>query len=412
MNLDTTFYDIHQMHMNGESCRAGVLAIEATAQGRIERMQFRYNPEYLGNRLAAPISPLLPNLTEDTYSFPSDGHSFVGFIDDLLPDDWGKRIIARRLGKKHITNLTALNFIGGGASIGANKVTSIGEKPNWSNGVSIGDAETTIEALYNGDIDALNPDQLEAIHLVQGGSQVGGARPKMLVIDKENSSCLIKPNLDTDKFDYAAAEWASLEVCRIAGIPTADAYIYTLNKTIRSLMIKRFDISDDGGRYELATINSLLKDPTTQCDALNYSYEDIADCIRKFSHQPKEDLDQLFGQLLINQALSNTDDHLRNFSMMRTVRGWQLSPVYDVLPQQMHRGEHACTFNNSGFLPILDDYANTGKKLGLRKNDCESVAERVAGALQQWPEILASTGLINKSLEELIITTQKGKPLK
>jgi serine/threonine-protein kinase HipA len=406
MTNTVLFNEVHQLQMNGESLRIGMIAIEVTPQSRIEKIQFKYRSDYLANSSIEPISPLMGSIKSGTYTFPSDGHSFVGFIDDLLPDDWGKKIIAKSLGKRHVTNLTAIDFIGSGVSIGANKITNVGGTPNWSNGVPIEDAERTIKALFNGEIDSLSPDELEAIHIVQGGSQVGGARPKMLVIDGNGDPCVIKPNQSTDKYDHATLEWASLEVCRLAGLPTANAYIYYLNNSICSLMIERFDITPLGGRYEMVTINSLLKDPNTQCDALNFSYEDIADCIRKYSYQPREDLMQLYGQLLINQALSNTDDHLRNFSMIRDKSGWKMSPIYDVLPQHFHRGEHACTFNNSGFLPLLADYADTGRLLGLREKDYELVAGRVIDALSEWEYLLDWAELQDPRINNLLNITQ------
>jgi len=340
------FYNLHKLDEVGESILLGQFAISVNEAGRIEQMQFRYHADYLAQAdihyQTHSVSPLLPEVSSQVLSFGSDGRSFVGFIDDLLPDDWGKKVIARRLGKRFITDLMALDFIGRGASIGAVKITPVNSEPNWSLGLPISRVEHIIRALFNGELDQLTREEQEAALLVQGGSQVGGARPKMLVLD-DDMAYVIKPNQRHDAFDYAALEWASLEVCRLTGIPTAEASLYELNG-VRSLLIKRFDVSESAGRFHIVSINSLLKDPDSQMDAMQYSYEDIADCIRKFSWRPREDLQQLFAQMLINQALSNTDDHLRNFSMMQTNKGWQLAPVYDVVPQQFFRAEHACMF--------------------------------------------------------------------
>lgn len=404
------FYNLHKLGEYGESRLLGQFAISIDDAGRIEQMQFRYHADYLAQadikNHTHSISPLLTKVSPQVVSFDSDGRSFVGFIDDLLPDDWGKKVIARRLGKRFITDLTALDFIGQGASVGAVKITPLQCEPNWNLGLPLSRVEHIIHALFNGDLDQLTREEQEASLLVQGGSQVGGARPKMLVLDGAGMPCVIKPNQRQDAFDYAALEWASLEVCRLAGIPTAEASLYELNG-VRSLLVKRFDVCESAGRFHMVSINSLLKDPNSQMDAMQYSYENIADCIRKFSWRAREDLQQLFAQMLINQALSNTDDHLRNFSMMQTNKGWQLSPVYDVVPQQFFRAEHACMFAGSGYLPKLSEALDSGKALGLSKTDSETILARVITALYAWPDLLAQHGITDQHALELVETTQQ-----
>ena len=404
------FYNLHKHAESGQSILLGQFAISVDPAGRIEQMQFRYHADYLaladGDHRDGSISPLLPEVDDQVYSFDSDGRSFVGFIDDLLPDDWGKKVIARRLGKRFITDLMALDFIGRGASIGAVKITPVNHEANWGLGLRLNRVEHIIDALFNGQLDQLSQQEQEAALLVQGGSQVGGARPKILVLDDQNIPHVIKPNQRQDAFDYAALEWASLEICRLSGIPTAEASLYELNG-IRSLLIKRFDVTESGGRLHMVSVNSLLKDPASQMDAMQYSYEDIADCIRKYSCCPREDLQQLFAQMLINQVLSNSDDHLRNFSMMQTEQGWQLAPVYDVVPQQFYPAEHACMFNGSGYLPKLVDAELSGKRLGLSKKDILDVKERVENALSHWRMLLKEKGISDERALRLTEITQQ-----
>ena len=47
---------------------------------------------------------------------------------------------------------------------------------------------------------------------------------------------------------------------------------------------------------------------------------------------PKEDLHELWHRIVFSMAVSNTDDHLRNYGFIMTRRGWRLSPAYDVNP--------------------------------------------------------------------------------
>ena len=64
----------------------------------------------------------------------------------------------------------------------------------------------------------------------------------------------------------------------------------------------------------------------------NADYRDIADIIRRVSTNPGQDLVSLFKQLLLNVMIVNTDDHLKNFSMIFDGDGWKLSPAFDLVP--------------------------------------------------------------------------------
>ena len=397
MSDNTSFFDIHKQCPNGETILLGGLAVSSAGNGQILKQQFMYEASYLSHDQATEISPLMPMSNSGVHTFDSDGRSFVGFIDDLLPDDWGKRVIARRIKARYVTDLIALSYIGNSASIGAIKITLDGETPNWTTGLDLSKADRIIEALYSGDIESLSTQELEFALLVQGGSSVGGARPKMLVLN-DSIPCLIKPNQKKDKYDIAGLEWASLEVCRLAGLKAANARIYNFNDSVKSLIIERFDTTPEGGRRQLITVNSLMKDKHTQCDAMYYSYVDIANCVRKYSWNVREDLMQLFGAMLINQALNNTDDHLRNTSFILSDKGWELSPIYDVLPHDPLITEHACTFDGSIFLPPFSDAINSGKKLGLNQKDTLTVRDKVRSALSGWPALLAEQGIEDDKL--------------
>ena len=128
----------------------------------------------------------------------------------------------------------------------------------------------------------------------------------------------------------------------------------------------------------MVSMNSLLKSTYNQEDPANGSYEDIARCIRDYSCQPDEDLKQLYLQLLLNEAIGNTDDHLRNFAMIKEDSGWRLSPAYDVVPQEYMQAEHAISFNKSFILPRLELASDTAKRLGLTlKDEVDSIRQTI-----------------------------------
>ncbi|MBU4327223.1 MAG: HipA N-terminal domain-containing protein [Proteobacteria bacterium] len=80
----------------GEILKAGELAIKVPDSGGALQGQFRYALQFLADPSAFSLDPLhLPMAAE---SFDADRpHSGVhGVFEDSLPDDWGRRLMARR----------------------------------------------------------------------------------------------------------------------------------------------------------------------------------------------------------------------------------------------------------------------------------------------------------------------------
>jgi serine/threonine-protein kinase HipA len=48
----------------------------------------------------------------------------------------------------------------------------------------------------------------------------------------------------------------------------------------------------------------------------------------------ENDLTELWRRIVFNIFISNTDDHLRNHGFILTEKGWILSPVFDVNPNE------------------------------------------------------------------------------
>ena len=46
----------------------------------------------------------------------------------------------------------------------------------------------------------------------------------------------------------------------------------------------------------------------------------------------KADLTELWRRIVFNISIKNTDDHLRNHGFLLTLKGWLLSPAFDVNP--------------------------------------------------------------------------------
>lgn len=64
----------------------------------------------------------------------------------------------------------------------------------------------------------------------------------------------------------------------------------------------------------------------------NASYLDIAQFIQTNRVNIYNNLHQLWRLIVFNIAVSNIDNHLRNYGFILSPKGWKLSPAYDINP--------------------------------------------------------------------------------
>lgn len=136
------YYSVWQMFPDGEARLIGALFIAAHSNKKIDDVVFQYNPDVISDPLFLPLDPINTPISFDKIIYPSSGRDLPGFIDDCLPDDWGRRIIAHHLKKRFVDTLTILNNISFGASTGAIKIIpSDAERPIWYQGISFNKAK-------------------------------------------------------------------------------------------------------------------------------------------------------------------------------------------------------------------------------------------------------------------------------
>lgn len=100
-----------------------------------------------------------------------------------------------------------------------------------------------------------------------------------------------------------------------------------------ALVVTRFDRAEDGQKLRLEDFAQVLSKPRGRDYSGKYdaSYEDVAQVIREHSARPVIDLQKLLRRLIVFSLVGNCDAHLKNFSLLETLDGLRLSPVYDVL---------------------------------------------------------------------------------
>ncbi|UAA39782.1 type II toxin-antitoxin system HipA family toxin [Paraneptunicella aestuarii] len=395
-------FNLYYQTSTGSVLKCARIQLNENARGQLESVYFSYHPDFLDSD-EQPIDPRLLPKSSNVVELTCDREA-PGFIDDVLPDDWGKKVLARVNNLTHKPCISELLELMNHSTVGA--LYFIAENDEQTADYGLGCEKSNLEELHSiaSKIDSglVKSEEIERIKLnmFSRGSSVGGARPKVLVHDEQHGY-IAKFSKQSDEFNYAMVENACLSLMRQAGIMVADTHVETIQHQQVSndvLFVRRFDVSEQGGRYHQLTANALLKSLDNQTDPLLMKYDHISDLICRYSAFPERDNQQLFAQMLFNKVLNNTDDHLRNFSFTCREDGWQLSSAYDVVPSLAHGQYHQLKVGLSDYLPELSEAVSVHKKFNLTKQVAQDVIERVSDVSQNWKTVFAQLGVSEEDL--------------
>lgn len=167
--------------------------------------------------------------------------------------------------------------------------------------------------------------------LLAPGSSLGGARPKAGVVDEAGSLWIAKFPSRSDEWDTGAWEFVVQALAHDAGLSVPDAKYVKLSSRHHTFLTKRFDRTSSGQRLHFASAMTLTGSIDGADASSGASYLELADFIIRKGASASDDLAELWGRLVFNLCVSNTDDHLRNHGFLLVGQdGWRLSPAYDV----------------------------------------------------------------------------------
>lgn len=214
--------------------------------------------------------------------------------------------------------------------------------------------------------------------LLNSGSSIGGARPKASVIDN-NELYIAKFSSKNDEYYVILWEKSMLDLSNLANIKTAKSKLVNGINNQKILLIKRFD-REGNRRIPCMSAMSLLgaKDGEDK-----HSYVDFAN---KLDGSSKK---ELYARMMFNALFGNTDDHLRNHSLMRVNNKWILSPNYDLNPTQTSKSRqfHALKFDNF-YLPELPLLLALSEKFELSITERNNILKDILNASYEFENIV------------------------
>lgn len=368
--------------------------------------RFVYGKSYLARDNAVPLDPIELKLSNKTYETRLLKGVFVA-IRDASPDYWGRRIIERNFGSPAPGEIDYLLYSpddrAGALAFGRNQ-NPPAPKRKFNRTIDLARLQAYADTIIADEELPSYPDAEQAQELLGEGTSMGGARPKTVVED-DNALWVAKFNRNDDKWNNARVERAMLELARTCGLQTAESKFSTVGER-DALLVKRFDRNYKNGGYQRARMLSaltLLRTEDTHQNRDKWSYVLLAEELRRFSAQPKEDAPELFKRMCFNALISNTDDHPRNHAVIAMEDVWKLSPAYDITPFtpiSMERRYLALTCGDLGRYAHADNLLSQCARFLLSHDEARSIIDTMESTVQdQWYPIARREGVTEKECE-------------
>ena len=380
-----------------------------------EIFSFEYNETWL-NASQAKLY-LDPNLgLYKGKQYLPDGRNNFGVFLDSAPDRWGRLLMRRREawqakleGREEGTLFESDYLLGvfdghrmgglrfkleqDGAFLNNHKKMAT---PPWTSLRELEYASLQLEKE-----DAINdPEYTKWLSmLIDPGSSLGAARPKASVLDEKGNLWIAKFPSSKDDKNTGAWEMVLHELAKVCGIHVPDARLLQFSGKHHTFLSKRFDRIKDK-RIHFASAITLLgyQDGADFHDGL--SYLDIVAFIIQQGALVKADLEQLWRRVVFNILVSNTDDHLRNHGFILTNNGWQLSPAYDMNPNEMGSGLTLNISENSNEQDI-SIALETAKHYKLKKDEAIKILNDMQLEIANWRTVAKKLGMGSSEIEQM-----------
>ncbi len=390
-----TDFEVH-IDLDGQTRAIGLARI-IRPRG-IETIAFEYDAAWLADPNRFSLEPSL-SLTRATFH-PPQGRVTFGAIGDSAPDTWGRRLMQRAerrraeresrtvrtlgesdylLGVADETRLGALRFRRAGETV-YQAPRDVGV-PGL---LALGRLLQVTERMLR-DEDSDEDVQL----LLAPGSSLGGARPKVSVLDQHGYLSIAKFPKETDEYSLERWEEIALRLAARAGITTPHhELIEVAGKPV--LLSRRFDRSG-AARIPFLSAMAILG----ARDGEGGSYPEIVDAIAQHGANGKSDAHALYRRVVFNVLISNVDDHLRNHGFLRFgTAGWSLSPAYDLnpVPADLKARVLSTNIDLDESTCSLDLLESASTYFGLTLQQAREIIKSVAGATSAWRDTAKATG--------------------
>lgn len=396
--------------------------------GQNNTVLFEADKEYVESPIN--IAPIIHREKEELLNGNDFHEKFLGLIptfNDSLPDSFGNIVFKEWLEQMDIDQsdmnpVERLRYVGK-RGVGALVYHKGYDVPNITHNIDLEElshiSDKIIKRKYNQKDYLHNPDALSNILTI--GSSIGGAQAKILVAMTEDEYLLAGDIVHHQPVEYYIVklehdphniwgkeknyvEFVYNQIAKKIGINVAESRLIEEGGRAH-FASKRFDRVNNKKIHQ-QTVNALTGFYGKNTE---FSYQNIFEII-EFLELPYSNAEQLFTQMVFNVAVSNRDDHTKNFSFLMDRDGaWSLSPAYDLTfpfdPYQSFVIPHKISINQKTKNINRKDLAAVAKKVGIRNYNqiIDNVIEHVSTfetQINQYALNKKTIQLIVKDLEK------------
>ncbi len=386
--------------------------LDMIEDGRNSHAIFQYGSRYVRRQNRIPVDPAalpLPDADTASQSFRSaEGIALFNGIRDASPDGWGRYLLQKAAGSDHLDEFDyliasddervgALAF-GPDPTRGPARTLPTGNEVIEGEAFDLAELAEAVERVQQ--VDDLEPDLKR---LLNAGPSLGGARPKA-VTQVEGFPWIAKFSLRDDSYPVCRTEFAVMQLAQECGLDVPNIkLVESFGRDI--YLIQRFDRAPKGNdlrRLPYASALTMLE--ASELASHRYSYRDIADAIRQHGSEPERDLRELFRRMAFNILVGNDDDHLRNHAFLFDLRGWRLSPLFDVVPKPRAsvNGSLVLTIGENGKMATLANALTSAPSFGLKHDEAAMLLEALRAQVSaRWQAGLSAAGVSDRNIARL-----------
>ncbi|HEX8639642.1 MAG TPA: HipA domain-containing protein [Allosphingosinicella sp.] len=379
---------------------AGLLTL--VDDGRASYATFAYGRRYLQRPDRVAVDPTglpLPEPGSDQVFHTEEGFAVFGGIRDAAPDGWGQYLIYKAMGDR-LPSEADLILASGDHRVGALAFGPTSDRPEritpWGEGDAPGEHFSLAELAAAAER-AQHVDQLDENlrSLLTAGSSLGGARPKAAT-EIDGQPWIAKFQAKADSFPECRVELATMRLASKCGLDVPALHFErALERDI--YMIRRFDRSGQGGEAcRIPFVSGLTMLAAHESEVSRFSYADLAASVRRHGTRIADDLRELFRRMVFNILVTNDDDHLRNHGFLFQDGGWQLSPLYDVVPKPQVGLERRLVLGVGphGRLATLTNALAGAAVFNVEEGEGRSIIAEMAGVVRRnWEPCFAEAGV-------------------
>lgn len=263
-----------------------------------------------------------------------------------------------------------------------------------------GTADAPLLEYRREDLDAL------AAQVIQAQTSLTGVQPKLSLNLHKHEGCnrltivglwgdfIFKPQTDAYP-ELPENEDLTMHMAEAARIKVVPHSLIRLADGRLGYITRRIDRTKKGEKIDMEDMCQLTLHPTEY--KYKSSCEQIAKTIATYSSTPKLDLVNFMQVLLFSFITGNNDMHLKNFSLYRPKKLYQLTPAYDLLniaiANPKDKEELALTLNDKKLRLKLADFLMASVSMGIEERITLQLIDNMRKALPTWENLIADSFL-------------------